>query len=463
MALAVNTDTIDLTTEIARFSVQLDGYALTDELLEALQTATIDTLAAMLSGVKEDVTRLIVRSLLDCNPRQRATVVGYGDIATLSGAALANGTMAHACDYDDSSWTMWGHPTAPVLAAILPIAEVGQQSGRDFLAALAVGIEVEKTIGLSIQPQHYDAGWHSTGTLGVFGAAAGAAKALKLTASQTAQAIGMACSMSSGLRANSGTMTKALHVGFAARNGVEAAQFVASGITANPRALDGTRGFLETFGLGASGRPGVSNSLGAPFEVMDPGLSPKLYPCCSDMHAAIDAALLLRHEHGLAAKDICRIRCGMTAGSRANSRFTSPRTSIQAKFSVEYCIATAIVRGAVGLDEFDDRAISDPITADLMTRIDAYVDTDLDKLEPASFSAPAVVEIETVSGDVYSRTVREMRGHPRNPLSPAEIEGKFVMCAGRVLDRTAVAQLLIMLRDIKSLGNISPMIALLRP
>ncbi|MSO93405.1 MAG: MmgE/PrpD family protein [Rhodospirillales bacterium] len=444
--------------EIAAFAAGLNAATLPRNVVEGLRVAATDGLAAMLSGVPETVTQRMVAYAASDGQRGEAAIVGFPVRASLAGAALADGTMGHACDFDDSSWSMWGHATAPVLGAILPIAEHRDVSGRDLLAALAVGLEVEKILGLCVNPKHYSTGWHPTGTLGVFGAAAAAARCLGLDRNGVQMAVGIAASMSSAVRVNSGTMTKALHVGFASRNGVEAALFAGAGVTANPQALEGPRGFLATYGLGAQIDDGLTKRLGNPFEVVDPGLSPKLYPCCSDLHAAVDAVLDFRAEHRLRPEDVKLIRCGTTPLGRLNARYRNPETPLQAKFSMEYCLASALARGRLGLPEFDPPAIAEAPVRKLMERIRVEVHPDLSGEDGVTFSAPAIVEIDLADGRTLKKTVWEMRGHPKNPVPASAIEEKFIACAERVLEPDAVRNAATILRDLHRADSVRPLI-----
>ena len=428
-----------------------------------LRHAALDTLAVILSGVQEDVTRHVVGTLVNGSETGEATVVGHRLRASLSGAALANGTMGHACDYDDNSWTMWGHPTAPVLPAVLAAAERRGLSGLDVLTALAAGLEVEKALGVGCQPLHYSIGFHSTATLGVFGATAGAAKALGLDHERVQMALGIAASRSAALRLNAGTMTKPIHVGFATRDGLEAALLAEAGVTSNPRALDGENGFFDAYAPGHGPVDGIAETLGSPYEVVDPGLSPKLYPSCSETHAAVDAILELRAEHGLEPDAVKRIRCGLTPFAVANLPHGNPETPLQCKFSAHYCTATALVKGRLGMAEFDPEAIFDARVRAVMQRFETFVHPELTGEAGITFSTPAFLEVETTDGRTLEKRVIEMRGHPANPVTAAVLEAKFVECGDRVLDDAQVRRALDMVRNLENLDDIRTLLRELVP
>lgn len=454
--------TSNLEAKIAKWISSIDARALPSAVVEKLKLATLDTLAAILAGVTETVTRKVVPFVTEADGRGEASIVGHRVQARLTGAAFANGAMAHACDYDDSSWTMWGHPTAPVLAAVLPIAEWKNQSGIEFLTGIAVGLEIEKTLGLGCQPEHYHRGYHPTGSLGVFGAAAGAAKLLGLDQEQIKMALGISASRAAGLRGNSGTMTKPLHVAFAARDGVEAALLAEAGVTSSPNAISGPLGFFDVCAPDHGDLELIADRLGNPFDVIDPGLSPKLYPSCSETHSAVDAILEMRAE-GLRPSDVRRIRCGVTPAAHDNLVYRNPTTPLEAKFSQEYCLAAPLVYGKLGLAEFDIEAVRNPAVRDLIARIEVAVHRDLSGPDSVAFSSPAIVEVDTIDGRTLRKLVREMKGHPKNPLAAADIEAKFIECGDRVLPKDQVRRALATIQNLDRLALIKDLIEQIKP
>jgi 2-methylcitrate dehydratase PrpD len=420
----------------------------------ALKIAVLDCLAVMIAGADEDVSKLVGR-LASCDAaRPEATIVRRPDRAAAASAALANGTMAHACDYDDSSFSMWGHATAPVLAAVLAMAEHRDASGSRLLTALAAGLEVEKVFGLATQPGHYRIGWHPTGTLGVFGATAGAAHVAGLDATSTAAALGIAASRAAGVRANVGTMVKPLHVGFAARDGVEAVLLAELGVTSSGEAFDGADGFLQCYAPGASIDDAALSSFGAPFEVLRPGLVFKLYPCCADLHASVDAILELRAQHGIDISAVRRIHCGVTPLAAGNAPYPHPKTPLEAKFSQQYVLAAALVRGRLGLGEFEPEAICDPTIDRIRLLVEVEISPALSDTGSVSFASPAEVEIELLDGRRVRKLVRELRGHPRNPLSVADIEAKFVSCTDGRIDPACGTRILDAVRHLDCLPRV---------
>jgi 2-methylcitrate dehydratase PrpD len=454
--------TNNLESRIADWISGIDARTLPLVVIEKLKVATLDTFAAMMSGVTEPVTQMVIPFVIEPADRGEASIIGHRARARSAGAALANGTMAHACDYDDSSWTMWGHPTAPVLAAVLAVAEQQDRSGVDVLSGIAVGLEIEKTLGLGCQPEHYNRGYHPTGSLGVFGATAGAAKMLRLPPEQIRMALGISASRAAALRGNTGTMTKPLHVGFAARDGIEAAGFAGAGVTASPSAVSGALGFFDVCAPDHGDLDWIADRLGNPFDVIDPGLSPKLYPSCSETHSAVDAILEMRAE-GLKPSDVRRIRAGITPAARDNLVYSNPMTPLQAKFSQEYCLAAPLIRGKLGLAEFDLAVVQDPAIRDMISRVEVAVHPDLSGPDSVSFSSPAIIEVDTRDGRTLRKLVREMKGHPKNPLAASDIEAKFVECGERVLPKEVVRRALEKIQKLDQLPSIKDLINDLQP
>jgi 2-methylcitrate dehydratase PrpD len=431
-----------LATRIAAFVEGLDTRALTDEVLHHLKPAALDCLACILGGRSERVSLIALAQVTRRGGEGPATIIGHRPRRSLEDAALVNGTMGHACDYDDVSLTMWGHATAPVLPAALAVAEAGNASGRDFLLAFLAGLEVEIKLGAAAAPVHYDAGWHPTATLGIFGAAVAGAKALGLDRTGIATALGIAASCAAGLRENFGTMTKPLHVGFAARNGLECALLAASSVTAAASALDGTYGFLNVLARGHGPTDELSERLGRPFDVVEPGLAYKMYPSCSDTHPSVDAVLDLRARHRLPPADIRLVRAGVMPMVASNLVHHNPKTVLESKFSLEFCVATALARGRLSLAEFSPGILEDGEIRALMARVEMWEDPQLRTGAEASFCWPASIEIRTVGGQTFRAVEAVGRGHPDKPASIHDLEQKFRECAAPVLAPEAVGRVL---------------------
>ena len=260
--------------------------------MDAALRAIMDCLGVMLAGSTEPAAR-IVQSVAEVEGgTPLATIVGTGRRTGAVWASLANGTAAHALDFDDTNFAMMGHPSAPVLSAALAAGELAMATGQELVHAFLLGFEVETTVAETINPAHYEHGWHATCTLGTLGAAAAAARILGLDTAQTATALAVAASQASGLKENFGTMTKPFHAGHAARSGVLAALLAREGWTASDRALEGPQGYLHVFSAGRRELAALG-TLGAPWKITTTGVAVKPFPSCACTHSIIDGALEL--------------------------------------------------------------------------------------------------------------------------------------------------------------------------
>ena len=261
---------------------------------DAAARAVLDTIGVVLAGASEPAARAVQRVVMDS--QGPCTILGLAASAGAGDAALANGTAAHALDYDDMCFVSLAHPSAPLVAAALAAAETAGASGRSLLDAYVVGFEIEARLGRAMNPRHYQRGWHCTSTIGTIGAAAAAARLLGLDAKAAGHALAIAASEASGLKENFGTMVKPLHAGLAARNGVLAAQLAAAGMTASAAAIDGPQGFLAAMDSAQPALDEIAADLGSRWEILDTGITVKLYPSCAGTHPALDALLDLKRR-----------------------------------------------------------------------------------------------------------------------------------------------------------------------
>jgi 2-methylcitrate dehydratase PrpD len=426
-----------------------------EEAIEQAKRAVLDTLGVALAGSREEPALVVADRVREQGGRGEATVIGQGFRAPAAEAALVNGVAGHALDYDDVSLPMRGHPSVPLVPAVLAVSEKAGRSGRDLLTAFVLGFEVEARLGRAIGEAHYGLGWHATSTLGTLGAAAACSRLLALDAGRTQMAIGIAASLAGGLQQNFGTMTKPLHAGWAARNGVVAAELAARGFTADVRALDGESGFLRAMSGGAEVDPESLVALGEPYEIISSGIGVKLYPCCYAVHRSLDAALELRSRHKVDTASLAQVRVEVSRGALLPLRREPPATGLEGKFSLEYCLAAAFVDGRVGLASFTDEAVWRSPVREVMARVKA-----IEGAEPGAFPIGGYAEVRIVllDGSEHSLRVGTPRGDPSRPLSWGELSAKFRDCAGIVLPVEAVervAGLVGRLEDLSDVGGLT--------
>lgn len=414
-------------------------------------TAFLDTIGVTLAGASEPAGR-IVQSVVVAQGLGPCVVLGTPIRAGAATAALANGTAAHALDFDDMCFVSLAHPSAPLVPAALAAAEVAGSSGRAALDAYVVGFEIEGRLGRVMNPRHYERGWHCTSTIGSIGAAAAASRLLGLEPSAAAHALAIAASEASGLKENFGTMVKPLHAGLAARNGVIAALLAQGGMTASAQAIDGPQGYLRAFDSAGEALGDAIADLGSRWEIVETGITMKLYPSCAGTHPTLDAILDLRDEHGFTADGVERIDVevdSITPGILIHDR---PSTGLEGKFSMPFCAAAAVVYGRVGIDTFDDAALQDSAVQALIPRVTMTADASFDGAAPPLTQSR--VRIHLRDGRTLAREARGARGYPERPASAGELAAKFRACASRVMSDEEAERALERLREIEGIDDV---------
>jgi len=443
-----------LSQTLATFVVNTHFDDLPEEAIKRAKSSILDCLGVMLAGSTQEVGRLIIRFAKSFVGDPRSSVISGGFRTSPAQAALVNGTIGHALDYDDDSDTTIAHPTVTILPAVLALGE-DHSSGRDVLETYIVGVEVAARIGSVLLPHHYDKGWHATSTLGAIGSTAASAKMLRLDVTQTKNAFGIAASEASGLRSNFGTMVKPLHAGSAASKGVTAALLAQSGFTANQDIFEGPQGFIRLFGGKNDARlKRVAEGLGKSFDIVCPGINIKKYPCCYQTHSAIDALLHLVKKNGLTPENIQTIRCGVHEVTPKTLIHPDPVTGLEAKFSLPYCLAVALATGYVRMEDFQDDRVLRPDVRKHMEKVEMYVHP---KLRGHAMTSAAVVSIETQEGKRFSHRVDKPSGSGRFPLSWEALVSKFTDCASLVLDAGDSDSVVKAISTLDSLSSIKPL------
>jgi 2-methylcitrate dehydratase PrpD len=421
----------------------------------------VDGVGVILAGATVQGSAIVRDYVKASSAPGTSTILGPDRMsASASHAALANAASGHAMDYDDTQLSttpdrifgLLTHPTVPVLSASLAIGERLGVSGRAFLEAFLTGFEVECKIAEAINPKHYVQGFHSTGTIGVFGAVASAAKLMNLSSAQTAHALGIAASLSAGLRVNFGSMTKPLHAGRAAENGVTAAELASRGFTAGDEGLDGEWGFFQVAGGGAD-LARIVPALGRPFSIVAPGVSFKPYPCGSLGHPTMDAMLKLVTDHDVKPEQIARVR--VRAGSNILNplRYKTAKTELEAKFCLPFMMASLALRRKAGIREFTDEFVSSSPVQTLMARVETFFDR---AIEARGFDRMrSVVEVDLTNGRTLTQPSDDRyRGGPERPFTRAELHGKFTDCASLVLPPDRIRRALDAIESLERIGNL---------
>ena len=412
------------TRELAEFVSALTLSEIPDLAADRARTAIADVIGVALAGRRHHIGATMLDYVEDQGAREVSGILGGGR-TTPELAGLVNGTFAHAMDFDDSNHPLYGHPSCHLVPAMLAVGEEFGASFGDALTAYIAGFEVDAALAGAMNMAHYETGFHSTGTIGTIGAAA-AARTMGLDAETTQRALGIAASRAAGIRANTGTMTKPLHAGAAAMSGIQAARLAVRGWDADPAALEADLGFCSVFMGRAAGTPvEFAAQLGQTWSLLDPvGLAIKPYPSCGASHPAVQAALTIHTELG--DDEIRQVRVGVSALAPKLLVHSTPETGNEARFSAQYTVAAALVRGHLELSDFTSDAVTDPAVRALMRRMTVLVD----ERHRDGTEFPASVEVHTASGRRIERTVEIARGKNADPMSDAELEAKFIACAG---------------------------------
>jgi 2-methylcitrate dehydratase PrpD len=438
-------------TAIERLADFVVGAQIPADARSAAGAAWLDTIGVMIAGALEPSARAVQAAARLEGGEPRCRIVGTPQTTSASWAALANGTAAHALDYDDMCFVSLAHPSAPLVAASLAAGELARCTGRALLDAWVVGFEIEAVLGGAMNPRHYTQGWHCTSTLGTIGAAGAAARLLGLGRAAVVHCLAVAASEASGLKENFGTDAKPLHAGLAARNGIVAALLAKNGLTASARALDGKQGFLVAMGSEHAELGDAVHTLGTRWEILETGVTIKLYPSCAATHPALDAILDLRREHGFTDADVESITIGVDAVTPTILTYPRPATGLEAKFSMEHCAAAAVAHGRVGLDTFDPAMIHDARIAAVLPRIAVAVDATLRADAPALTQARVTIKLR--DGRTLTTYADGARGYPARPATGEELADKFRACAGRVLEPQRAEAAMVMLRSLDQLDE----------
>lgn len=428
--------------------------------MEVARSCILDTVGVTLAGMVEPCARILRDTPGIADGAGGSLILGTALRCSMLDATLVNATASHALDYDDFTGVLGGHHSVAVVPLLLSLAEARHASGRDFLQAYATGVEAAIRLSRGVNFHHYDKGWHPTATLGIFGGVAAGCSLMGLDQGRTATALAMAASMAAGVKANFGTMTKPLHVGLANRSALLACLLAERGFTASATAFEHRQGFLDVFnGPGTYQVERMFEDWFNPWEISHDDIGLKQFPCCGSTHPAIMMALKLRREHDLEAKDIAAIEI-LPHGRRLRHTDTPhPKTPLEAKFSMQYVVARALLDGTVRLKDFEGEAHLEPRIRALLDRTHARPHPDMAEDAAAQWGAEVIVT--RTDGAVLRARVDQMvgRGGP-NPMTESELWAKFEDCAGRALPREAVAPLFERLMTLESAKDMAAVLRL---
>lgn len=450
--------TPDLTGLVVRTARESSLLDLTESARHVIKYAFLDFLACCVAGSDTDAARSATTWALATSGLTDAQIAGTQKRASVPLAAFANGVAAHALDFDDVSMRMI-HPSATLVPVLLAVGEARRLSGLAVMEGYLAGFEVQARLCREINPEHYETGWHSTGTVGALGAAMAACRLYGADDEEGRWALGIAASSASGIRRNFGSMVKSFHAGQAALHGLQAADLAMLHFTANPSVLEGQNGFLEIFST-LDLVPDLTTAFEAlqPYELVESGIALKRFACCGAIHSAQDAVLELKANHMFQPEEVASIECRVNRMVPNILVHHVTQDGLEGKFSMEYSLAVCLMDGRAGLAQYSKERASDPRLVPLMERVKVVVDESI-PVNLAFFAS--VVTIALTDGRVLSTRVDVPHGYPSKPLSEGEVVEKARGCFAGVLTDDQADRLIESVFRLEELDDVSMLAPLL--
>ena len=441
-----------VTQTLARFVASHPSRGWSEAVDHEAHRTFLNWLGCAVGAAQHESAQAALAAVQLLQPAAQASVLGRSERVDMASAALINGITSHTFDFDDTHLKTIIHPAGPVASAVLALAEHRGLSGRAVIDALVLGIDVSCRVGNTMYPEHYDRGWHITGSTGMLGAAAGCARLLGLDEHRTAMALGIAASQPIGVREQFGTMTKPFHPGGAARAGLMSALLASQGFTASPKALEAPRGMIQTVSTKYAWNE-ISDELGQRFEISFNSYKP--FACGIVIHPSIDACAQLRAQ-GVTAEQVERIELKVHSLVLELTGKKEPADGLQGKFSVYHGCACGLIFGKAGEDQYADEIVNRPDMVALRRKVVATVD---DGIDEASADVTAVLK----DGRRVHVFVKHAIGSLENPMTDAMLEVKFRDLAGPVLGSAKTSELIAACWQLGSTADLRQLMALARP
>ena len=432
--------TKSVSERLADFVQRATYENLPKEVVHRAKRCLLDTCGAVIAGSYHSTSGKIAQNYArSLEEPPKATIIGTDIMRSPQTAAFANGIAAHALELDDGSRHATYHPGSSIIPSSLALCEAEGKTARDLITAIAVGYEVSIRIGKSMNPHHYLKGFHPTGTVAHFGTTAACCQILNLSVEETINALGLAGSLASGINQYEidGSLVKHLHPGNAARNGILTALLAKEGLTGPKGVIEGRLGFCHCF----SDRYDISSitkGLGSEYDILSIYFKP--YPSCRYVHYANEATLNILKEHPLTPEDIDQIHILTHQNAKQGSDIPDYQTVLHARLSIQYGIASILVRGKAGLQEYTDEAIKDPKVHEIAKKITIEIDPEIQKLYPNPRSM--IVQIKDKKGNIYSSRVDYPKGDPENPMTDEELIDKFIDVTEGVISKKRQAEII---------------------
>ena len=447
-----------VTERFATFVAETDYSALSPRAIENAKLHILDTLGVALAGYEHPVANIVLDYCRFMGGTPDVTIIGSSEKTSVPMGAFANGLLAHAIDYDDwDAIARVGHPSCQIVASSLSAGEATGASGKDFLTAYVVGIEIATQMSAA-SPDIIKRGFHSTPIYGSMGSAAAAASMLKLKTNQVRAAFGIAASAAGGLFRQQGSMVKPFHAGNGARNGVEAALLAQRGFTADEAIIENPIGFCDTFFFGDNtcDYEKMLDGLGKPFYVDSPGLSFKLHPCSAPQFLAADATLHLLRQHSIRFEDIESVELRLNPFRYDRHYRPTVQSGLQGKFTTNYVCAVAILDGRLERASFSDAKTREPKVQEAMNKVKVIRD---ETIPERGEYCPVAMKLKDGRTVQYTATIQ--KGHAKNPLTENEVEEKFRSNASVMISQDQAEEIIACVHSLEKLGNVRELTKLL--
>ena len=435
--------TTGVTRTLARYVVSTKFADLPPAVCKEAARTLLNWVGCTVGGSHHETVDIAVSALAPFSGPAQAGILGRKERFDILHAALINGISSHVLDYDDTHARNIIHPAGPVISAILALSEHRPVAGSDFVNALVAGVDVECRIGNAVYPQHYDTGWHITGTAGVFGAAAAAGKLLGLSEQQMLWALGLASTQPVGLQEMFGTMTKSFHPGRAAQNGLTAALLASRNFTSSEQSLEAKYGWANVVST-AHDYSQITNTLGKTYEISVNTYKP--FACGVVMHPTIDGCIQLRNEHKLTADTIDSVELKVHPLVIQLTSKKLPQTGLEGKFSIYHAASVALIEGGGGIDQFSDRAVHDRTVTSLRDRVSTIVDSMLREDQVR-------IVVATKDGHRLEKFVEHAVGSVDHPMSDRDLETKFTGLTEGILSSDRRSRLMELCWNVQGLNE----------
>lgn len=419
-----------VTEILANFVINHPSKGWSDAVDEQAHRTLANWMGCAIGASGHETVEAALRAVMMLQPAAQASILGRSEKVDIANAALLNGISSHTFDYDDTHLKTIIHPAGPVASALLALSEHIGSSGREVMDALVLGMEVSCRVGNCMYPDHYDRGWHITGTTGMLGAAAACSRLLKLSVAQTQMALGIAASQPTGLREQFGTMTKPLHPGAAAKTGLMSALMAKQGFTASARALEAPRGLIQVISDKCDWSQ-ITEGLGQHWEAALNTYKP--FACGIVIHPSIDGCVQLRNQHGLKPEQIDKVLLKVHSLVIELTGKRTPQKGLEGKFSVYHSCAAGLIFGKAGEHEYSDAVVQDPTVIALRDKVEAIVDDQIDE-------AAADITVFTKDGRQHHILIEHAIGSLERPMSNEQLKAKFMDQASAVIGQDAAEQ-----------------------